>query len=242
MDEKYVLLTGGSSGIGAALCRSFLAEGYQVISMARRAVEPASPSVHHVEVDLIDAVATREAAVDLARRFPITTVVHNAGAIREKSLEDVTLDDLQALGHLHLAAAVSLVQANVGTMKQQRFGRIVLISSRAALGLAKRTAYSATKAGMLGLARTWALELGSYGITANVVAPGPIAATEMFDAIIPPDSPKLARIVDSIPVKRLGRPDDVARAVLFFTAPDAGFVTGQTLFVCGGTSVGSIVY
>jgi 3-oxoacyl-[acyl-carrier protein] reductase len=242
MDEKYVLLTGGSSGIGAALCRSFLAEGYQVISMARRAVEPASPSVHHVEVDLIDAVATREAAVELARRFPITTVVHNAGAIREKSLEDVTLDDLQALSHLHLAAAVSLVQANVGTMKQQRFGRIVLISSRAALGLAKRTAYSATKAGMLGLARTWALELGSYGITANVVAPGPIAATEMFDAIIPPDSPKLARIVDSIPVKRLGRPDDVARAVLFFMAPDAGFVTGQTLFVCGGTSVGSIVY
>jgi 3-oxoacyl-[acyl-carrier protein] reductase len=242
MDEKYVLLTGGSSGIGAALCRSFLAEGYQVISMARRAVEPASPSVHHVGVDLTDAVATREAAVELARRFPITTVVHNAGAIREKPLEDVTLDDLQALSHLHLAAAVSLVQANVATMKQRHFGRIVLISSRAALGLAKRTAYSATKAGMLGLARTWALELGSYGITANVVAPGPIAATEMFDAIIPPDSPKLARIVDSVPVKRLGRPEDVARAVLFFTAPDAGFVTGQTLFVCGGTSVGSIVY
>ena len=242
MDEKYVLLTGGSSGIGAALCRSFLADGYQVISMARRAMTPASHGVHEVLVDLTDAAATREAAFELAGRFPITTVVHNAGAIREKSLEDVTLEDLHALGNLHLAAAMSLVQANVGAMKQQRFGRIVLISSRAALGLAKRTAYSATKAGMLGLARTWALELGSYGITANVVAPGPIAATEMFDAIIPPDSSKLPRIVDSIPVKRLGRPDDVARAVLFFTAPDAGFVTGQTLFVCGGTSVGSIVY
>jgi 3-oxoacyl-[acyl-carrier protein] reductase len=76
----------------------------------------------------------------------------------------------------------------------------------------------------------------------NVVAPGPIEATEMFHEVIPADSPKLPRIVESIPVKRLGRPEDVARAVLFFVAPDAGFVTGQTLFVCGGTSVGSIVY
>jgi 3-oxoacyl-[acyl-carrier protein] reductase len=118
----------------------------------------------------------------------------------------------------------------------------VLVSTRAVLGLANRTVYSATKAGMLGLARTWALELGAHGITVNVVAPGPIEATEMFHEIIPVDSPKLPRIVDAIPVKRLGRPEDVARAVLFFVAPEAGFVTGQTLFVCGGTSVGSIVY
>ena len=95
---------------------------------------------------------------------------------------------------------------------------------------------------MLGLARTWALELGPHGITANVVAPGPIEATEVFHDIIPRGSPKLASIVESIPVKRLGRPEDVARAILFFVDPQAGFVTGQTLFVCGGTSVGSIVY
>ena len=242
MDDKYALVTGGSSGIGAALCASFLAAGYQVISLARRPVEPASPGVHDVPVDLSDATATREAAFDVARRFPITTVVHNAGAIREKPLEQVTLEELQSLTHLHLAAALSLVQANLATMKEQRFGRIVLVSSRAVLGLANRTVYSATKAGMLGLARTWALELGAHGITANVVAPGPIEATEMFEELIPADSPKLPRIVDAIPVKRLGRPDDVARAVMFFAAPEAGFVTGQTLFVCGGTSVGSIVY
>jgi NAD(P)-dependent dehydrogenase (short-subunit alcohol dehydrogenase family) len=127
-------------------------------------------------------------------------------------------------------------------MKQQGFGRIVLISTRAILGLANRTAYSATKAGMLGLARTWALELGAHGITANVVAPGPIEATTMFHDLIPRDSPKLPRIIDAVPVKRLGRPEDVARAVLFFADPAAGFVTGQTLFVCGGTSIGSIVY
>jgi 3-oxoacyl-[acyl-carrier protein] reductase len=240
--EKYALVTGGSSGIGAAICRSLLAAGYQVVSLSRRASESPSSRLHEVQVDLADALATREAAFEVARRFPITTVIHNAGAIREKPLEEVTLDDLQSLTNLHLAAALSLLQANLPTMKQRHFGRVVLVSTRAVLGLAKRTVYSATKAGMLGLARTWALELGAHGITVNVVAPGPIEATQMFHDVIPADSPKLPRIVDSIPVKRLGRPEDVARAVLFFAAPEAGFVTGQTLFVCGGTSVGSIVY
>lgn len=242
MSEKYALVTGGSSGIGAAICRSLLEQGYQVVSLSRRASETPVPGMHEVQVDLSDPVATREAALDVASRFPITTLVHNAGAIREKSLEEVTLEDLESLTHLHLAAALSLMQANLPTMKLRHYGRVVLVSTRAVLGLAKRTVYSATKAGMLGLARTWALELGAHGITVNVVAPGPIEATEMFHEVIPADSPKLPRIVDSIPVKRLGRPEDVARAVLFFVAPEAGFVTGQTLFVCGGTSVGSIVY
>jgi 3-oxoacyl-[acyl-carrier protein] reductase len=240
--EKCALVTGGSSGIGAAICRSLLADGYQVVSLSRRTSESPSSRLHEVQVDLADALATREAAFEVASRFPITTVIHNAGAIRERPLEEVTLDDLQSLTNLHLAAALSLMQANLPTMKQRHFGRVVLVSTRAVLGLAKRTVYSATKAGMLGLARTWALELGAHGITVNVVAPGPIEATEMFHEVIPVDSPKLPRIVDSIPVKRLGRPEDVARAVLFFAAPEAGFVTGQTLFVCGGTSVGSIVY
>jgi len=116
----------------------------------------------------------------------------------------------------------------------------VLISSRAVLGLAKRTAYAATKAGMLGLARTWALELGPSGITVNVVAPGPIEETEMFDNVVPKDSARKVALAQSIPVRRLGLPQDVARAVAFFTDPAAGFVTGQTLYVCGGASVGSL--
>jgi NAD(P)-dependent dehydrogenase (short-subunit alcohol dehydrogenase family) len=241
MDDKFVLVTGGSTGIGAALCAAFVAAGHQVISMARTA-QPAIRGVHPIQVDLSDASATRDLAAEVAHRFPITTIVHNAGAIREKPIEAVELEDLHSLSNLHLAAPVSLVQANLATMKERHFGRIVLISTRAILGLANRTVYSATKAGMLGLARTWALELGAYGITSNVVAPGPIEGTEMFHALLPADSPKLPRIIDSIPVKRLGRPADVVRAVMFFASPDAGFVTGQTLFVCGGASVGSIIY
>jgi NAD(P)-dependent dehydrogenase (short-subunit alcohol dehydrogenase family) len=238
---KRVVLTGGSSGIGAETCRAFLAAGYQVIAVSRRAPPLESPMLRSIQVDLTDPAAARQALMSLAAEAPATTLVHCAGAIREASLERVTLDDLQALTNLHLGAAVSLVQANLGAMKAARFGRIVLVSSRAIVGLANRTAYASTKAGMLGLARTWALELAPFGITANVVAPGPIAETEMFDGVMAADQAKLAALTKAIPVGRTGTPADVARAVLFFASPDASFVTGQTLYVCGGTSVGSLL-
>jgi 3-oxoacyl-[acyl-carrier protein] reductase len=235
-------MTGASSGIGLATAQAFLDEGYEVINFSRRNCPLNSPRLTSIAVDLSDAAATRDAVTAAAAQTPATTIVHCAGAIRERPIENVSLADLEELGNLHLGAPLSLVQANLPAMKQARFGRIVLISSRAALGLAKRTAYAATKAGMLGLARTWALELAAYGITVNVVAPGPIADTEMFEEIIPPASAKMAAAAKQVPVGRLGTPQDVARAVTFFTNPKASFVTGQTLFVCGGTSVGSIVY
>lgn len=237
-----VVLTGGSSGIGLATARAFLDAGYEVISIARRDCPLISPRLTSISVDLTDAGATREAILSVATSRPATTLVHCAGAIREKPIEDATLSDLTELANLHLGAALSLVQANLAAMKRARYGRIVLISSRAVLGLAKRTVYSATKAGMLGLARTWALELAAHGITVNVVAPGPIAETEMFEEIIPAASAKMETAAKQVPVGRFGTPQDVARAVTFFTDPKASFVTGQTLFVCGGTSVGSIVY
>jgi 3-oxoacyl-[acyl-carrier protein] reductase len=239
---KRVVVTGGSSGIGLATARAFLDEGYEVINLSRRDCPLSSPRLTSITVDLSDAAATYEAVMSAALRTPATTIVHCAGAIREKPIEEATLADLAELGNLHLGAALSLVQANLSAMKRARFGRIVLISSRAALGLARRTAYSATKAGMLGLARTWALELAAHGITVNVVAPGPIADTEMFEEIIPAGSAKMTAAAEQVPVGRFGTPQDVARAVTFFADPKASFVTGQTLFVCGGTSVGSIVY
>jgi NAD(P)-dependent dehydrogenase (short-subunit alcohol dehydrogenase family) len=165
--------------------------------------------------------------------------VHNAGVIRPALLPEVKLEDFQALANLHLAAAISLVQAALPSMKQAGYGRVVLVSSRAVLGLPTRTSYSATKAGMLGLARTWALELAPLGVTVNVVAPGPVR-TANFHGVVPEGSPQVERVAQAIPVKRLGEVDDVARAVMFFAARDAGFVTGQVLYVCGGTSVGTL--
>jgi 3-oxoacyl-[acyl-carrier protein] reductase len=242
MNDRLAVVTGGSSGIGAATCRALLDQGYEVINVSRREAPFASPRLRSVTVDLSDAAATRATLFELAARSPATTLVHCAGAIREKPVEETTLEDLDALAHLHLGAALSLLQANLPAMKAARFGRVVLVSTRALLGLARRTAYSSTKAGMLGMARTWALELATHGITVNVVAPGPIAQTEIFHEVIPADSPKLGTIAKAVPVGRLGEPADVARAIQFFVSPDASFVTGQTLFVCGGTSIGSITY
>jgi NAD(P)-dependent dehydrogenase (short-subunit alcohol dehydrogenase family) len=240
MMTSTAIVTGGSTGIGVAICRALLDKGYDVISLARRKAGVESARLRSVTVDLSDPGATRQAAEEIARQHAVTTIVHNAGAIREKPLDEVDVADLDALAHLHLAAPLVLVQANLAAMRSAHFGRIVLISSRAVLGLAKRTAYASTKAGMLGLARTWALELAPHGVTVNVVAPGPIEETEMFDGVLPKDSPKRAALAQSIPVRRLGRPEDVARAVMFFVDREAGFVTGQTLYVCGGTSVGSL--
>jgi len=240
MQRQTAIVTGGSTGIGVAICHALIEQGHDVISLARRGAGLSSPRLRSVQVDLADPLATRQVVEQIAASEAVTTIVHNAGAIREKPLEAVELEDLDTLTHLHLAAPIALVQASLAAMKAAGYGRIVLISTRAVLGLAQRTTYAATKAGMLGLARTWALELGPFGITANVVAPGPIAETEMFDGVLPRGSPKREALAQSIPVRRLGRPEDVARAVCFFTDPAAGFVTGQTLYVCGGTSVGSL--
>jgi len=233
------LVTGGSAGIGRAICETLLAEGRRVVSLDRVPPPFEHPELTAITVDLGDREATRRVAAEVAARHAPTTLVHNAGTIRPAPLAEVRLDDLDALVELHLGAAIQLVQAMLPGMRERRFGRIVLISSRAALGAATRTAYSATKAGLLGMARTWALELAADGITVNVVAPGPIR-TDMFHAIVAAGSEQEARLAASIPVGRVGAPDDVARAVAFFADPANGFVTGQTLFVCGGSSVSSL--
>ncbi len=233
------VVTGGSAGIGKAICADLLEGGWEVVSMARRNCDLVHPKLHSVEVDLSDRQATAQAVAEVMAKFPITTVVHNAGVIRAALLPEVKLSDLDALVDLHLGCAIQLVQAALPAMRAARFGRVVLLSSRAALGLATRTNYSATKAGMMGMARTWALELAADGITVNVVAPGPIR-TDMFHDVVDAGSEKEKAIAASIPVKRLGESADVARAVRFFAEPANSFVTGQVLYVCGGTSVGSL--
>ena len=234
------IVTGAASGIGAAIARALITNGQRVICLDLVAPDWSNRLLDSIQLDLLDPAATRDAARTIAAREPISHVIHNAGIIRPALLADVDPLDLQALTQLHLAAPLALVQAVLPAMRAERFGRIVLMSSRAALGLPTRTAYSATKAALIGLTRTWALELAADGITVNAVAPGPIGGTAMFHDVVPAGSAREAALAASIPVRRLGTPQDVARAVMFFCDRDNGFVTGQTLFVCGGASVGTL--
>jgi NAD(P)-dependent dehydrogenase (short-subunit alcohol dehydrogenase family) len=238
-DAPVALVTGGSAGIGASICQHLLDDGYHVLNLSRRKSESQSDWITNIEVDLSDVEATKGAIAELAEKYEILSLVHNAGVIRPDLIEDVKLEDVEYVTRLHLYTSILLTQGVLDAMKANKFGRIVLISSRAMLGLETRTGYAATKAGQLGLVRTWAMELGQHGITVNAVAPGPIV-TDMFTEVVPEDSDKAKQIAQSVPVRRLGKPDDVSRAVMFLLSPDNGFVTGQCIFVCGGASLGSL--
>lgn len=236
MTDLTAVITGGNKGIGADLAECLLDRGYKVVSVARNPSE--NPKVINVLCDLLDPAATARAAQDIAAH-DVTHIVHNAGLIWPNLIEDAKAEDLAGLTQLHLAAPLTLTQAVLPGMTARGFGRILFNGSRAAMGVPTRTAYSATKAGIIGMARTWALELAPRGITVNVVAPGPIR-TDNFWSIIPKDSDREAALAARIPVGRLGEARDVTNAFLYFCDPQTSFVTGQTLYVCGGASVGSI--
>lgn len=228
------LVTGGSGAIGSAICRRLLEEGGEVVSLARTAPGWRHPRLHAVTANLMDSEATRRIAAELAARHRFTHVIHNAGAVRADRLEDAKLQDLDALVRLHLAAPLLLAQAALPAMRAARFGRIVLVASRAPFGLPGRSVCAATTAGLLGMMRSWALELAAHGITVNAVAAGAIAGATQLK-----EEGAEARLAASVPVRRLGQPEEVARAVMFFASHAAGFITGQTLSVCGGASLGA---
>jgi 3-oxoacyl-[acyl-carrier protein] reductase len=237
-DHGCTLITGGNTGIGAAISRSVLDAGGRVLCLSRRPPDFRHADLIHLAVDLADSQAVEKTIPNLEVHGPILRLVHNAGVIRPARLEDATSTDLDYLTQLHLSAFVRLTQFVLPAMKEHQFGRIIGVSSRGALGLATRTHYAATKAGMIGMIRCWALELGGFGITANCIAPGPVES-EMFYDIVTSEEQK-QKLVETIPVKRVGQPQDVAAAAKFFLSSESGFITGQTLYVCGGASVGSL--
>jgi 3-oxoacyl-[acyl-carrier protein] reductase len=237
--QLTAVITGGNKGIGADLAQRMLSKGYRVISVARRAPEFSHDRLSSVEADLLDPGAVEQAAKAIAAEHEVTHFVQNAGLIWPNLIEEAKAEDITGLAQLHLGSALTLIKAFLPSMKEKRFGRVLFNGSRAALGAPTRTAYGASKAGMVGMARTWALELAQYQITVNVVAPGPIL-TDNFWGVVPKGSEQEAQLATRIPVGRLGKVEDVTNAFMFFADPANGFVTGQTLYVCGGASVGSL--
>ena len=220
------LVTGASSGIGAAIVRRLLTEGWRVTGIARRPTEFASPNYIGVAADL----ATAEGCAVAARAGDgAAALVHCAGIMRSGPLGMLDPASGAAMWTLHVGAAERLANALAPEMPDG--GRVVLIGSRAAVGVAGRSQYGGTKAALVALARAWAAELAPRGVTVNVVAP---AATDTPMLVDPERGDAVPRLP---PIGRYVMPEEVAHAVAFLLSPLAGAITGQALTICGGASL-----
>lgn len=238
-DPRTVLVTGGSRGLGAGLVDAFLRDGDNVATCSRSATSKIagwtqrSPERFLYEaVDLRDRSSCAAFVKQVVERFGrIDVLVNNAGVARDGVLGLVTDDDIDTVIDLNLKATLVITRAVTRRMLRQGSGRIINVSSIVGLtGYRGLTAYSATKAGLDGLTRSLARELGPRGITVNSVAPGYLR-TEMSHGL---DSAQLSQIARRTPAGRLGEPEDVAAAVRFLASPEARFITGHVLVVDGG--------
>lgn len=233
---RTVLITGCTKGIGLATSIYLKAQGYDVIGVARKK-DMAFPG-HLFCADLSDINETSDVLASIQKQHDVDGIVNNVGNVEPALIEDISLDSFCNVLDLNLRPAIQTMQVFLHGMKEKQFGRIVNIASRAMLGKVGRSSYSAAKSGLVGLTRTWALELAPYKITVNAIAPGPIQ-TESFVQNYPKGSVEEQQLIDALPLKRAGRPEEIAFAIGFFLDERASFVTGQTLFVDGGGSIGS---
>ena len=245
--QRVAIVTGGARGIGAAASRRLAADGMAVAVLDLKesdcagtvdAITSAGGSALAVGADVSQAELVETAVKKVAAELgPPAVLVNNAGVIRDNLLFKMTEDDWDTVLGVHLRGAFLMSRAAQKHMVDQRFGRIINLSSSSALGNRGQANYAAAKAGMQGFTKTLAIELGQFGITANAVAPGFIA-TDMTAATA-------ARVgmefdvfqkaaATQIPVRRVGQPEDVAHVVSFLASEGAGFVSGQVIYVAGG--------
>lgn len=231
------MVTGGARNIGLAISQRLARDGFRVIVLDIDEPEDPALRLDAIRVDLSDRTAAAIAFDEVASSYAVKVLVNNVGIVRPALFDDIDPDDFDRVLNLNTRTALIAAQALVPVMRGLGGGRIVMNTSRVTLGKAARSVYSASKGALQSMARTWALELARDQITVNCVAPGPIATTAFWQNN-PTEAVLTRDLIAAIPLQRMGSPGDVANAVSFFCAPEAGFVTGQTLFVCGGVTVG----
>jgi len=227
----HAWVTGSSSGIGAAITQRLLDGGWRVQGLDFAAPTIAHPAFISHRVDLSETAPTEALISLLLADGPPQALVHAAGVMRTAALGSLRETEGALMWRLHVEAATRLADAVLPAMAQRGGGRCVLIGSRVSRGLAGRSQYAATKAALVGLVRSWALELGPRGITANVIAPGATDTPFLRDPARAQTAPKMPLI------GRLVRPEEVAALAAFLVGPHGGAMTGQHLVMCGGASL-----
>lgn len=245
-EQKVAIVTGAARGIGAAIARRLAADGSDVavVDLDReacaetvRAVERTGRRAFAVAADVSDEAAVQRGVAEIASNLgPPTVLINNAGLLRDRTLAKMSLADWELVIGVNLRSVFLMTREVQTFMRAAQWGRIVNLSSIAALGVYGEANYAAAKAGVQGLTKTMAIELGRFGVTANVVAPG-FVVTDMTRDVAArlgvPFEEMVAEMMQSIHVGRPGEPDDIANAVSFFADERSSFVTGQVLYAAG---------